>query len=418
MTVSANIKCDVCEHMFTLKSQMDDSIHLYDWPIEIVCPECNNHMHLTYGAQRGLQPSQYICKEVSNSTHIGYSASLPICKEMYYTDHPFVVTPFSSAFLNLFYLYGPEKLNVHKTIINNIFTSIIPYKNLMKELLPFVNKDGNPEYLLKKLTSYFNKENNTKTTATCLDIYNNYVSFVFKHITSPEYVRQRGIYMNELHKFVESASKEQMDNLIECSSNFQNIDEWLIKSAYPYIADIINHIEQYLPAFFFSSLGDFDIPHAGDFNILTIDEKQVSNDYARGFEELMKIIPFMVGLHNLKDNGDCNHCTEGDTEYFNALERFANKTNGDKKKEIYNSYPSLKAYFEYTIENHIRNGKNHEDEVYDVKTQNISYHFNANRADAIHTERLIDVSFRVYLQLLVMVEITILINHIIKKLNE
>ena len=60
--------------------------------------------------------------------------------------------------------------------------------------------------------------------------------------------------------------------------------------------------------------------------------------------------------------------------------------------------------------------KNHEDEVYDVETQNIAYHFNANRADAIHNERLIDVSFRVYLQLVVMMEITILINYIKKKL--
>ena len=417
MTTSIHIKCDVCGHVFTLKSQMDDSIRLYDWPIEIACPECNNHMHLTYGAQRGLQPSRYICKEEANSTHIGYSASLPICKEMYYTHQP-LVTPFFSAFLNLFYLYGPEKLNTHKIITNRIFTSLLPNKNLMMELLPFVKKDGNPEYLLKKVAVHFNDiDNNTKTTATCIDIYNNYISLIYELIASPEYKKQRGTYMNDLRCFIETASKEQIQNLIECTANFQDIEEWLIKSGYPYIADIISHVEQYIPAIFFSSIGDFNIPHTQDFYILTVDEKQVSNDYARGFEELMKIIPFMVGLHNLKNNGDCNHCTEGDTEYFNALERFVNKTNGAKKKEIYNSYPSLKAYLEYTIESHIRNGKNHEDEVYDVKTQNISYHYNANSNGAIHTERLIDVSLRVYLQLLVMIEITILINHIEKKLS-
>ncbi len=416
MTVSTNIKCDVCGHTFTIKSQMDDSIFAYDWPIEIVCPECSNHIALHMNYPDGIKPSSYIVKE-DGKTHIGYSATLPILSEIYYKEGIGSFNPFYSAYMNLCGLYGIAVIEKHKITIAKIINGIIPYKSLMIELLPFVKLDGNPEYLLNKLAVYFKQKRGEKrVTANCLEIYNDFIETIFNALSTAEYIKQRSSYMLELRNFVDDASTEQLQQLLDCASPFQDIDKWLISSAYPYIADIVNHIEQYLPATFFSSIGAFSIPHAENLNILTIDNRQVSDDYARGFEELMKIVPFMAAIHNLKHNGDCNHYKEGEVEYTNALEKFVNKTNGDKKKEIYNSYPSLKEYLEYTIENHIRNGKNHEDEVYDVKTQNIAYHFNANRADAIHNERLIDVSFRVYLQLVVMMEITILINYIKKKL--
>ncbi len=418
MTLSANIKCDVCAHAFTLKAQMDESIYVYDWPIEIVCPECGNRISLTMDKKGKISPNNLICSESNNTTHIGYSASLPICKVMYYTNFPISIGPLSSAFLNLFSLYGPEKLSSHKQTFGKIVKGIIPYKASIKDLLPFVKPDGNPEYLLKKIAICFNiKDGNTKSTASCVEIYNDFISTIFNALATPEYIKQRGIYANELQHFIKDAAKEQLQQLVECTSSFQILDDWLIQNAYPYIADIVCRMEKYLPAIFFSSIGDFSIPHGGELSIMTIDYKQVSNDYARGFEELMKIIPFMAALHNLKQNGDCNYYKEGEIEHHSALDKFVNKTNGKKKEEIY-TYSRLKDYLEYTIENHIRNGKNHEDEAYDVLTQTISYHYNAERADAIHQERLIDVSFRVYLQTLVMIEITQLITSIKKKLED
>lgn len=417
MTVSTNIKCDVCNHAFTLKTQMDESIHIYDWPIEIVCP-CGNRISLTMDKKGKISPNNLIGIESVNATHIGYSASLPICKEMYYTNNPIHIGAFSSAFLNLFSIYGPEKLSSHKQTFDKIVRGIIPYKTIIKDLLPFVKPDGSPQLLLKKIALCFNiKDGDTKSTASCLEIYNDFILTLYRALATPEYIKQRGDYSNELQQFITHSNKEQIQQLIECTSSFQNLDDWLIKNAYPFIADIVNRIEKYLPATFWGSIGDFNIPHGGDLNIMTIDYKQVSNDYARGFEELMKVIPFMAALHNLKQNGDCNYYMEGDVENRRALDRFVNKTNGKKKEEIY-TYTRLRAYLEYTIENHIRNGKNHEDETYDVTTQTISYHYNAERADAIHQERLIDVSFRVYLQTLVMIEITQLINSIKKKLEE
>ena len=396
---------------------MDNSIKIYDWPIEIVCPECSNHIALHMNYPKGILPSSYIVKNEEGKTHIGYSATLPILTDIYYKEGIGSFNPLYSAYINLCNLYGIEVVEKHNATIQKIVGGIIPHKSLISELLPFVKPDGNPEYILNKISAYFKQSKRVASSnATCLEIYKDFIDTVYNVISTPEYIRQRGHYLLELRRFINRTAKEQFQQLLSSVSSFQDVDDWLINNAYPFIADITNHIEQYLPAIFFSSIGDFNIPHTDNLNILTIDSRRVSADYARGFEVLMKIVPFMVALNNLYKNGDCNHCKEGDIEYLNALERFVNKTNGEKKKEIYDSYPSLKTYFEYTIENHIRNGKNHEDEVYDVKTQNISYHYNANRDDAIHNERLIDVSFRVYLQTVVMIEITLLINAIKQKL--
>lgn len=416
MVLSANIKCDVCDHAFTLKYQMDKSIDIYDWPIEIVCPICNNHLSLQFRKKGGLEPKELIIRDCNQSTHIGYSASLPICKEMYYKKNETPINIFFSAAINLFQIYGPFEMKLYEHQHSLILNNVIQRKNWLKELLPFVEQGNNSTTFLKKL-SLLNGTINIEAKGNAIEMYDEIVGTIYKGLSTPKYHRQRGYYASDLGQFIREAKKEQLQQLVDCTSSFLNIDDWLIKNAYEFIADIVNRIEKYLPATFFSSIGDFNIPHERDLNIMTIDYKQVSNDYARGFEELMKIVPFMAALHNLKQNGDCNFYKEGENENHNALDKFVNKTNGKKKEEIY-TYSGLKDYLDYTIENHIRNGKNHEDETYDVLTQTISYHYNAERTDAIHQERLIDVSFRVYLQTLVMIEITQLINSIKKKLEE
>lgn len=418
MTVSTNIKCDVCEHTLTIKSQMDDSILIYDWPIEIVCPNCNNHMALRMHYPDGILPSEYKDEKNVGVIHIGYSATLPILSEIYYKEGMGMYNPLYSAFMNLCGIYGTSVVGRHNGTIGVILSGIIPYKNLLKEVLPFVKTEGDPTALLTKMARYFKeKEYKIDKKIKTTDVFNDMVETIYRGLSTIEYNRQKTTYFKEVMDYIGSVDKAKLEDIIQKSNSYQDNEAWLLEKAYSHIAEMTNHIEQYLPAIFYSSIGDFQIPHHNNLNILTIDDRQVNTDYSRGFEILIKIIPFLVALHNMMRNGDCNHYKESSGEDFNVLARFS-KMSGGKKKEEIERYEDLARYLEYTIENHIRNGENHESTKYDVYSQMISYYYNSEKPELVHEERLIDVCFRTYLQFMRIMEIGIILHKINQRLRD
>ena len=416
MTISTNIKCDVCGHTFTLKSQMDNSINLYNWPIAIVCPDCNNHLNLSM-TSKGILPANFVCSETQDSTHVGYSATLPICHEIYYQHYPTLITPFSSSFLNLYNLFGQKAVGDFGVSVSRILSGIIPYRQALKELHPLLIKK-NVEAFLKKLAIVFNNkiETTTNENLDCFVIYFELIKTIYNGLQTDAYERQKTGYFKELTNFIRNTSPDILNEIISATDTFQNLDDWLEQKAFNYIANITAHLETYIPALFYSSIGNFVIPHTENLNILTIDYDQANDDYATGFEILIKIIPLIIALHNTMRNGNYNIYRETGNETNNALAQL-NNTFGGKRKEIVETYPDLRAYFEYTLDNHIRNGENHCDVTYDVITQTLSYKYNINNPNLIHTERLIDLCFRVYLQFMRIIEITTLIITIKKKLH-
>ena len=416
MTISANIKCDTCERVFTLKTQADESINIYDWPIELVCPACNNPIHLLFNRHDGITPAKLKCDAEGEVTHVGYSATLPVIDESYYKIAPTSFSPFYSSFMNLYMILGQENLNKHKFEIDKLLEGIIPYRQLLKETLPLMQKENNTKAFLTKVANFFNEEHYTiDETKESRTAYNEFVECVYNGLCTPEYISQRCSYYNELLTFVNGADSSKLRNVITISEGFYNIDDWLLLQAYPHIAEMTAHLEKYLPAIFYSSIGSFAIPHYDKWNILTIDHEQAAKDYADGFEILNKILPFMVALHNMMRNNDCTHFKEnGLAEHHDAMAHF-NGTFGAQRKNEIETYPTLKEYFEYVFENKIRNGNGHRGIQYDVHTQTISFHHNANNPEAIHKERLIDVCLRVYLQMMRIIEITLILNEIKNK---
>lgn len=415
MTISTNIKCDVCGHTFTLKSQMDDSINLYNWPIAIVCPDCNNHLNLSM-TSKGILPANFVCSETQGSTHVAYSATLPVCREIYYQHYPTLITPFSSSFLNLYNLFGQKAVVDFGTSVRKILNGIIPHRHALKELYPLLIKK-NVETFSKKLSIVFNnKIETTNKNLDCVVIYFELIKTIYNGLQTDAYEQQKTGYFKEITNFIQNSSPDTLNNIISATNTFQNIDDWLEQKAFNYIANITAHLETYIPALFYSSIGNFVMPHTENLNILTIDYNQANDDYAIGFEILIKIIPLIIALHNTMRNGDCNIYRENGNETNNALSQLTN-TFGGKRKEIVENYPNLKEYFEYTLDNHIRNGENHCEVNYDVITQTLSYKYNINNPNLTHTERLIDLCFRVYLQFMRIIEIITLIIAIKKRIH-
>lgn len=417
MVCSIDIRCANCGHVFTLKLQMDQSIKLYEWPIVLVCPTCKDILSMR-ASEHKLTPSGYITKvkDGENITIIGYSSTLPVIKEMYYIDSPTSSTPFFSSFMNLYYVLGKERFAKHQDVVFGPIMDLISRRQILKEILPLAQKEGNSAYIIKKALKIFNKPGFIiDKKKDSLTIFNDFLEFVYQRLRTPEYANQRCIYYSEIENYISGANSDSLQSIISSSAAFQDVDDWLIKRAYPHIAEITAHIEQYIPAMFYSSIGSFAIPHADNWNILTIDYKQVIKDYADGFEVLAKILPFMVALHNMMRNGDCSYFNEEGQEHHNAMSNFNNTFGGQRKLEM-ERYHALREYFEYVCDNHIRNGVDHLNADYDPQTQIISFHYNANRPDAIHNERLIDVCLRVYLQTLIIMEIAKVIWQIEKQI--
>jgi hypothetical protein len=161
MVNTQDIRCEICGRVFTLKLQVDGSEHLYECPIELVCPGCNNHISLRFSEEHGLTPAKFKCKAQGVVTQVGYSATLPIIREMYYTESPTSFTPLFSAAQNLFMILGPENIKKHKIVISRLMIGIIPYRNLLKEALPLIQKQNNTVAFVTKLAKYFDFQNYT-----------------------------------------------------------------------------------------------------------------------------------------------------------------------------------------------------------------------------------------------------------------
>lgn len=417
MVCSVDVRCKNCGHVFTLKLQMDESIELYEWPIALVCPTCNDVLSM-HVSRHGLTPSDFNTKvaEGENVTIVGYSSTLPVIKEMYYIDSPTSSTPFFSSFMNLYFVLGKERFTKYQALVFGPIMDLIPRRQILKEILPLAQKDGNSVYIIKKALNVFNKPGyKIDENKDSLTVFNDFLDYVYQILRTPEYLNQRCTYYNEIEHYICDANPDSLRSIISSSAAFQDIDDWLMRRAYPHIAEMTAHIEQYVPILLYSSIGSFIIPHEDNWNILTIDYKQVIKDYADGFEVLAKIIPFMVALHNMMKSGDCTHFNEDGVEHHNAMSNFNNTFGGQRKQEM-EKYPALREYFEYVCDNHIRNGVDHLNADYNPQTQITSFHYNANRPDAIHNERLIDICLRVYLQTLIIMEIAKVIWHIEKRI--
>lgn len=416
MVNTQDIKCETCGHVFTLKLQVDGSEQCYECPIELVCPDCNNHISMRFSAKHGLTPIKYKCIAQGAVTQVGYSATLPVIKEMYYKDTPTSTTPLFSSALNIFMIFGGKNINNYKLVISRLMHGIIPYRDLLNETLPLIQKPNNTTAFLTKVAKYFDFRNyNIDENADSQAIFNELIKCVYRALRTEEYINNRTSYYKEIISYIKEADPVSLQTIISSSSIFYDIDEWLLKRAYPHIAEITSRIEAYLPAIFYSSIGSFTIPHTDNFNILTADYNQVCQDYAKGFENINKIIPFLVALHNMVRNGDCAHFNENGQEHYNALRTFEGTFGGKRKNEIEN-YPALKGYFEYIFDNHLRNAEGHNNVDYDVMTQTITF-LNNNNPNSSYSERLIDVCLRVYLQLMIIIEITQIIWQMKKRIE-
>ena len=413
------IQCDVCDEHFHVKYQMDETVRLYPWNLDFQCPECGDRIHLTFGAQ-GVN-RRYTQEELDEEAYlIGYSSCLPITKEMYLNkmDRGGRIA-FFSPFFNLSRLY-PESdyrcIQGQRAMVEHILSNVFKYRKSLTELLPLLNKANmKPEAYAKKVMQVFGlkgQQRGIQTYKDCVGQYSGMVDVCYRNLVPPTFKSEPyGHLFIGLMAYAKGAPIEEISLLKQELDKFGNIKDWMTKRAFKHIAQMVGKVEKYFPAMFYGVTGEYVIPHQEQLYLMTISHEEVNNDYRNGFEVLEKILPAFVGMANKLFRGDPNSFGK---DLFYTLLDFVDRTVGARiglilKDEVYSQY------FKGSLDSKIRNSETHDDWEFDSETQICRYEDQDNREVKIELP-LMDVAFMTYIQLLHIMEITIIFNTMLQRI--
>lgn len=415
MVVSTKIQCEACDASFYVKYQMDDMIYRYPWNLDFCCPECGDRIHLTFSS-KGLS-YKYSDKEDCDEAYvIGYSSSLPITKEMYLPLTNWESRKvFFSPFMNLSRFYNNGVIPIHGAFIRKILNNVFAYKNSLLELLPLLNKPNmKPEAYTRKLIKVFDIKDAQKSLSSyteCVDHYADMVGVCYLNIAPPTIKRAPyGDLFHRLLDFLRRMDKAEVIALKNEINQYYSLNDWLTKNAFNHISRMIGKVEKYFPVMFYGVTGEYSLPHDPQLFLVTINYEEVNNDYRRGYEVLEKILPALVALENKLNRGDVNNFGEG-LKY--TMSDYTKLTAGQKVGVLRNN-DVLKNYFNGSLDNTIRNSETHEDSDFDAQNQTCRY-VDLNNGNRVTEIPLMDVAFMTYIQLLHIMEISIVVNTILQK---
>lgn len=414
------IECPTCGKIYQLKIQYDQNAQIFDWPICFACKECGDNLSFTFG-RNGLRPKGVDYNPQSNETPvttIGYSSSLPVTDEVYLKELNYAESmAYFSLFLNLQRgHFTPVEIHVFDLFLRQMQENFLPYKSVMKSLLPIMVK-GNTVAFSKKWAGLFDiKKYKPMESAQEMNegffelIEKSYLNIIPDAYNNNYYQR----YVLPLFNYIKGASINDVKTLKKRLDESGKISLWYKEIAIPYIVNRLNDIQKLIPSMIYASVGVSDVQQRGDLKIVTISNNDACSWYVKGYEVLIKGLKTFVGVNNIVENGDLDTFTNPKLGGVTTITKFAELSPGKMIEHVEN-YTNVNDYLDGSLNNKVRNAAEHEGISYDVTNQHIVCYYDPNDETKVYNLSLIALCRMCYIQLLHIIEITLLARKIVEK---
>ena len=416
------VKCPTCGKLYQLKIQLDRNIRIFEWPISFECVDCGDNLTYTY-SPKGLFPKEF--KFLPSPldppiTTIGYSSSLPITDDVYMKDLDYAQSMiFSSQFLNLS-LRSPftvEEIRKYDQFITSMQDGMLPYRGVLKALLPILKK-GKAEAFSKKMATLFD-EKKYKPLGSAQEMYDTYFELlkgVYLHIAPNRYLEEcHAQYIKPMEDLIDHSTVDEVRDIKAKLDASGLISVWYKDEALPFLAEAINNIQMIVPAMIYASTGIKDVVGSGDLKIVTIGCDDATDLYKDGYEALAHGLKILVGLNNLRENGDIDVFTNPGLGDVDTITKFAGKAAG-KMIEHLEVNTVFMDYLDGSMNNKIRNAASHSGGIdYDVLTQHIVCYYDATDDSKVYETTLMSVCRLCHVLILHLLEATLLARMIVEK---
>ena len=401
--------------------QFDTSLHVFDWPVRIECIECGDAIKLSFTSE-GLIPQIYNVQKPQDrsvlTTVVGYSAALPITSNLYMQECDAIMSMLNfSPYMNLLReSFSSHETKEFETFCHRLNENLLPYRSSMKELLPILKK-GNVKAFSRKMATIFEVEKYQELDSYefCRDAFNKLIHRSYQNLCTIKYNSQVVVpYVNRLFHLVSEKNINELDTIKMELDKCTCLSDWLDNEAYPYVAEMLSDIQEFIPAMIYASVDNTGTANRGNLNIVTITHDNAVKYYTKGYEVLVHGLPLIVGLTNLLENGNIHKFVNLKMNGITDLKAFSSLSGGLMEEKL-QDYNSVDNYLFGSMEHKLRNAGIHNGVKYEALTQNIECHYDLQNENKIYNTRLIEVCYKSYIQLLHILEITLLTYLIVKK---
>ncbi len=296
--------------------------------------------------------------------------------------------------------------------------NLLPYRHVLKELLP-VYKKGVVESFSKKMAILFNVKDyrGIGTPQEMHDAFFELIEKTYYNLLTPFYeetVYQRII--KPLEDYLKRSLPADVKSIKNRLDESGKISLWYKDEALPYISNAVGVIQTLIPAMIYSCAGISDVTQKGDLMILTISHKEAISLYRNGYETFIHGLKIIVGLNNAFENGAIDVFSQPKVGGVDTITKFASLPGG-KMLEHLNGYATITGYLDGALNNKVRNAASHGDGGigFDGKTQKMTFYYDDLDRTKHYDTSLIDICRMCYLQLLHIIEATMLARRIVEK---
>lgn len=416
------VKCPSCGKLYQLKVQLDRNIKIFEWPISFECVDCGDNLTYTY-SPRGLSPKEF--KFVPSPqdppiTTVAYSSTLPITGDVYMKDLDYAQSMiFSSQFLNLSFRspFSVEEIHKYDLFITRMQDGMLPYRGVLKALLPILKK-GKVDAFSKKMATLFN-EKKYKPLGSAQDMYDSYFELlkgVYLHIAPNRYLEEcHTSFVKPLEDLINNSTVDEVRAIKAKLDASGLISVWYKEESLPYLAEAINNIQKIVPSMIYACAGIKDVEGKDDLKIVTIGCDDATDLYKNGYEVLAHGLKILVGLNNLRENGDIDVFSNPGLGDVDTITKFARKAAGKMIEHLEGNIPFMN-YLYGSLNNKIRNAASHSGGIYyDVQTQHIECYYDATDDCKVYETTLMSVCRLCHVLLLHLLEVTLLARKIVEK---
>lgn len=419
------LKCPSCGKIYQLKIQVDRNFYIYDLPISIECIDCNDILEYTYSSKSGLNPKPFSIEAPKDqsvkTTAIGYSATLPITEDVYMKDLDGTESMlFFSMFMNLLRgHFSDVEIKKYDSFIIRVQDNILTYRKALKALYPILKK-GNVDAYFRKMATVFDEKVSKKQFGhtDMMEHFFDMVSCCHANLSTSYYTTQIAApFIAPLSQKIEGLSPDEAIELKNALDTPRKMSEWYKSEALPYISKMMANIEKLMPAMIYSSVGEDNPLNRGKLLIVTISLDDALDFYAEGLETFSHGLHILCGLDNYLSTGDVNSFHNQAAKGIASIDGFSKLSIGLMADKIEDNIP-LRRYLNGSMQHKVRNANEHNGIDYDSKTQHIICHYDFKDENKIFELDLIELCHMNYIQLLHIMEITLLARKIVSKASK
>lgn len=345
---------------------------------------------------------------------VGYSSSLPVVDSIYMKDGDGLDSmALFSPYMNLLGNFTSEELAKFDGFLVKLQKEVLPYREGMLGLLPMIKKNNIKAYC-NKFTTLFGKKIELGNMG---DVYAHYMSILYKNYlclrTFHYSMNECRQYISPLFKFIDQTN---LNNLKLSLNSAGIMSEWHKNEALPYIAKTIKYIEKLIPSMIYSVVGEYCINNRGILNITTISHEDAMVLYKDGYEVFVHGLPYIVGIRNVMDGGSVDDFCYKSASGIKTLADFAKLPGGLMENKL-SDYQNIMGWIGNTMNNKVRNAASHDGVEYNSETQTLNCNYDQTDRNKVYKLQLIELCDMVYMQLLHIMEITILAYTIVTRIN-